>query len=111
MQSEPYDANASASSPVEGITLTLTVRQVDYLRELVFEDLKEWADAVHDKAWSASETQGRTTDAADVEDMCSAVRPGSGRPHMAVLDLLGWEHPEHLGMRIERQRERGVTDP
>ena len=97
------------------VTITLTDRQADYVRELLSEDLKEWADALKDMAWEASETQGRATAAADAEEFCraSVIREG-GRPTMAVLDLVGWHRAGACGRsprpKDTEQGARGLTD-
>jgi hypothetical protein len=104
------DDVGTTATPIEGISLTFTPEQVDYLRELVFEDLKEWAEMLQEMACNASETQGRATSAADAESACNSVRAGGGtRPHMATLDVLGWEHPEHVAWREQEQAKRAET--
>ena|SRR5215217_447094 len=99
----PNGADPAESFPGRTITLELSAAHVAYLRQLLFEDLQEWAEAVGEKAHGAAECGG----IAGEETRDTYRRLVSGE----ILDVIGWSTRGDLGaMRwLEAEARQRMT--
>lgn len=103
-RSEPCPSDeASAMFPGRMVKFYMTAAQLSYLRTLLFEDLKSWAEMIADNAEQASTTGG----IAGIDSM-EAFR---GRPTVELLDLIGWDttHDVEYARWLEKQARENLT--
>lgn len=92
--------------PGATVTLHLSAAQVAYLRNLLFEDLKEWADALSEQAHAAYESPGRCHGIDARGTYRRNVTPG-------LLDVIGWDsHGDVEAVRwLEQEARERLSSP